>query len=293
MPATARPRRSVLYMPGSNLRALEKARSIPADALIFDLEDAVAPAKKPAARDTVCAVLAEGGYGGRERIVRINGLDTEWGGSDIEAVAGAGPDAILVPKVNAPGDITRTVAALQKAGADETVALWAMMETAAGMLHAADIACADPRLACFVMGTNDLVKELHASHTPERLPVLASLSFCLLAARSAGLACIDGVHNAIRDEEGLRMACRQGRKMGFDGKTLIHPSQVPACNEIFAPSEEDLAIAARQVEAFEEATREGRAVAVIDGRIVEKLHAENARRMLAEAEQIRALAAES
>lgn len=291
MPTAARPRRSVLYMPGSNARALEKARSVPADALIFDLEDAVAPDEKAGARETIRAALAAGGYGGRERIIRINGLDTEWGAGDLEAAVAAGPDAILVPKVSSANDIASTVALLEQNGAPAELALWAMMETAAGILNAAAIAHAHPRLDAFVLGTNDLAKELRAARTRERFPLLTSLSLCLLAARSAGIACIDGVHNAFRDVEGLRLVCQQGREMGFDGKTLIHPFQVAICNEIFTPTEAELAIAERQVRAFEEALREGRAVAVVDGQMIEGLHVEYARSLLAEMAAIRELEA--
>ena len=292
MTKTVRPRRSVLYMPGSNSRALEKARSIAADALIFDLEDAVAPAEKPAARETVRAALAEGGFGRRERIVRINGLDTEWGPADLKAAVSAEPDAILVPKVSSAGNVESAVAALEAASAPASTALWAMMETALGILNATEIASASPRLAAFVLGTNDLAKELHAADVPSRQPLLPSVAICLLAARANGLACIDGVYNAFRDEEGLRSACIQGRDLGLDGKTLIHPAQVAPCNEIFAPSEEAVERAKRQVAAFREAEAEGRAVAVVDGRIVENLHAANAERLLGEARAIRELEAD-
>ncbi|WP_118133322.1 CoA ester lyase [Oceanicella sp. SM1341] len=284
-----RPRRSVLYMPGSRARALEKARSLAADSLILDLEDAVTPEEKPAARDLVCAAVREGGYGGRELVIRINGLDTEWGAADLEAACAAGPDAILLPKVSRPEDITGLEAKMAAAPAHTRI--WAMMETPLGMLNAAAIAAASPRLACFVMGTNDLVKDLQARHTPDRLPVMTSLGLCLLAARAHGLAIIDGVYNAFRDEEGLRASCLQGLEMGFDGKTLIHPAQLPIANEVFAPTAEDLAQAEAYVSAFEAAMAEGAGVAVVDGRIVENLHVENARRLLAQAAAIRELEA--
>ncbi|QDL90960.1 CoA ester lyase [Paroceanicella profunda] len=284
-----RPRRSVLYMPGSKARALEKARSLAADSLILDLEDAVTPEEKPAARDLVCAAVREGGYGPRELIIRINGLDTEWGEADLAAACAAGPDAILLPKVSRPEDITGLEAKMAAAPAGTRI--WAMMETPLGMLNAAAIAAASPRLACFVMGTNDLVKDLQARHTPDRLPVMTALGLCLLAARAHGLAIVDGVYNAFRDEDGLRAACLQGLEMGFDGKTLIHPAQLAVANEVFAPTPEDLAQAEVYVSAFEAAMAEGAGVAVVDGRIVENLHVANARRLLAQAAAIRELEA--
>ncbi|RED14140.1 HpcH/HpaI aldolase/citrate lyase family protein [Pontivivens insulae] len=275
----SRPRRSVLYMPGSKQRALEKAATLPADALILDLEDAVAPAEKVAARDLVCETVKGRPFGAREVIIRVNGSDTEWGADDLLAAAAAAPDAILIPKVNSPEDI----AAARSVAGD--IAIWAMMETPLGILNAAQIAAA-PGLTCMVMGTNDLVKDLHAAHTPDRLPLITSLGQCLLAARAHGLAIVDGVYNAFKDDEGLRASCLQGRDMGFDGKTLIHPLQLAITNEVFAPSAAALEEAEAQVTAFEEATAKGEAVAVVNGRIVENLHVENARRLLAEAAAI-------
>ncbi len=291
MTESNRPRRSVLYMPGSSPRALEKARGIPADGLIFDLEDAVAPAAKAEARGAVAAALGAGGYGLRERILRVNGLDTDWARDDLDAARTMDLDAILFPKIDSAEDVLAAVDAMSGARIADRVALWAMMETPSSILNAAGIAAAHPRLACLVLGTNDLAKELGARHTADRLPLLTSISICLLAARAAGLACIDGVHNAIRDEEGLRAACVQGREMGLDGKTLVHPAQVGPCNEVFAPTEAELDLARRQVAAFEEATAEGRAVAVVDGRIVENLHVAAARRTLAADRTIRAMRA--
>ncbi|MEL6217542.1 MAG: CoA ester lyase [Pseudomonadota bacterium] len=293
MPDLSRPRRSVLYMPGSRARALDKARSLPADALILDLEDAVAIAEKETARTLVAEALAEGGYGKRELIVRINGIDTEWGEADLEMAAASGADAVLIPKVEdaaSLGDIARRLTDL---GAPETLSIWAMMETPLGMLRAAEIAAAHPRLACLVMGTNDLVKDLHAEHTESRMPVITALGLCLLAARAHGLAILDGVYNAIQDEEALAASCAQGRAFGFDGKTLIHPSQIAVTNRVFAPSEEELTLARRYVEAFEEAEAAGRGVAVVDGRLVENLHVENAQRQLAQAAMIAELEAAS
>lgn len=287
MPATTRPRRSVLYMPGSKERALEKAKTLAADALILDLEDAVSPDDKPLARDLVAAATKAKGFGAREVVIRINGLDTPWGETDLEAAAQAGPDAILVPKVNSTAEIDDIADRMARAQAPDHTTIWAMMETPAGVLNAHKIATAN-RLTCFVMGTNDLVKDLHAAHTPDRAPIMTSLSLCLLAARAQGLACIDGVYNAFKDDDGLRMACQQGKEMGFDGKTLIHPAQLNVTNEVFGPSPEDIALAQRYVDAFRDA---GGGVAVVDGKIVENLHVVDARRILAEAEAIAALEA--
>jgi citrate lyase beta subunit len=284
------PYRSVLYMPGSNPRALEKAKTLPADALILDLEDAVAPDEKPRARDLVAEAVRGGGYGARRLIVRINALSTEWGEADLAAAAQAGPHAILVPKVDGPEDVRAVAERL--AAAPEEAAIWAMMETPLGVLNAAAIAAAHPRLAGFVLGTNDLLKDLGAASAAGRGPLLASLSLCLLAARGRGLVCVDGVYNAFKDEDGLRAECRQGRDFGFDGKTLIHPGQVAIANEVFAPSEAELERARAEVEAFEAAKAEGRGVAVLNGRIVENLHVEAARRLLARAEAIAALGAQ-
>lgn len=290
MPAVARPRRSALYMPGSKARALEKARGLSTDVLLLDLEDAVAPSEKTAARELVTQVVRERGFGRREVVIRINGLDTPWGADDLAAACAAAPDAILAPKVGSAAQVAELAARMEAAGAPEGCALWAMMETPIGMLNAASIA-AHPRLACFVMGTNDLAKDLRAEHTPMRLPMITALGLCLLAARAHGLAALDGVYNAFRDADGLRAACVQGRELGFDGKTLVHPDQLAICNEVFAPSQAAVALARTYVAAFEEATAAGLGVAVVEGRIVENLHVENARRLLAEAEAIAALEA--
>ena len=281
---THRPRRSVLYMPGSKARALDKAASLPADALILDLEDAVTPAEKVAARDLVAERVAGRPFGPREVIVRVNGADTEWGAGDLTAAARARPDAILLPKVESAQDIAR---AREVAG---DIPLWAMMETPRGILNAAAIAAA-PGLACMVMGTNDLAKELQASHVAGREPLLTSLGLAVLAARAHGLAIVDGVYNAFKDDEGLRRECEQGRAMGFDGKTLIHPAQLAIANEVFAPSPEALEEARAQIAAHEQAAAEGGGVAVVNGRIVENLHVETARRLLAQADAIAALEA--
>ena len=282
---TARPRRSVLYMPGSKPRALEKARGLAADVLILDLEDAVVPAEKVSARQQVLDAVAQGGYGSRELVIRINGLDTEWGADDLAAAAASGADAVLIPKVESAAMIADAAARLDAAGAPGTLAIWAMMETPLGMLNAAEIA-ASPRLACLVMGTNDLVKELDAAHTETRLPVITALGLCMLAARAHGLAIVDGVYNAYKDENGLRASCIQGKEMGFDGKTLIHPAQLAVTNEVFAPSPDEIALAGRYVTAFAETEAAGQGVAVVDGRIVENLHVETAKKLLSRAEAI-------
>ncbi|MBB5220762.1 citrate lyase beta subunit [Amaricoccus macauensis] len=289
MPQDAHPFRSVLYMPGSRPRALEKARTLAADALILDLEDAVAPAEKPNARELVAEAVEAGGYGKRKLLVRVNGFDTEWGEADIARASAAQPDAILLPKVESAADIARAALLMADAGAGEHVRIWAMMETPRGALNALAIAESHPRLEGFVLGTNDLVKDLGAAHTPDRLPLVTSLGLCLLGARAAGLVCVDGVYNAFQDAEGLRAACVQGRDMGFDGKTLIHPDQIAIANEVFAPSTDAVALARRQVEAFEQATARGEGVAVVDGRIVENLHVVTAKRLIERAETIAAL----
>lgn len=289
MSATVRPRRSVLYMPGSKERALVKAKTLAADVLILDLEDAVTPAEKSTARDLVSAALGDGGFGGRELVIRINGLDTEWGADDLAMAALSGADAVLVPKVEGAAMVRDAEARLVAAGAPPDLAIWAMMETPLGMLNATEIASASERLACFVMGTNDLVKELGAAHTTDRLPVVTALGLCMLAARAHGLVILDGVYNAFRDEQGLRVACVQGREMGFDGKTLIHPAQLAITNEVFGPSPEDIALAERYVQAFLDAQAAGQGVAVVEGRIVENLHVETARALLEKAELIQAL----
>ncbi len=286
MPHSTRPRRSVLYMPGSKERALEKARSLPADGLILDLEDAVGIAEKETARGLVAETVRRRPFGKREVIIRINGLDTQWGGADLEMAAFMGPDAILVPKVENAAAVQAVAARLATLGAPERTRIWAMMETPLAMLNAPEIAASSPRLSCLVMGTNDLVKELHAEHTQTRTPVVTALGLCVLAARAYKLSILDGVYNAIKDEERLRASCIQGREMGFDGKTLIHPAQIAVTNEIFGPSEAELDLARRYVEAFRKAETAGRGVAVVDGRLVENLHVENAKRLLAQSKAI-------
>jgi citrate lyase beta subunit len=291
MSKTVRPRRSVLYMPGANTRALEKARSLPADALVFDLEDAVAPDAKEAARTNVVLAAQSKAYGKREIAIRCNGLATEWGPADIEAIATSGADAILVPKVESAAEVTHVVSLLDTAGAPPTLAVWAMIETPKAILRAEEIAGSHPRLALFVMGTNDLVKDMRARHTPMRLPLMTALGLGMLAARAYGLTILDGVYNDIRDVEGFRAVCQQGLEMGFDGKTLIHPSQVEPCNEVFAPSAAELEMAGKIVAAFKQAQAEGKGVVTVDGRMIENLHVEQAERALALAAAIKELQA--
>ena len=291
MSQTVRPRRSVLYMPGANTRALEKARTLPADALIFDLEDAVAPEAKEAARTNVVLAAESRAYGKREIVIRCNGLGTPWGEADIEAIAKSGADAILVPKVESATQVTHVVSLLDTAGAPTDMAVWAMMETPKGILRAEEIAGAHPRLGLFVMGTNDLVKDMRARHTPMRLPMITALGIGMLAARAHGLAILDGVYNDIQDAAGFRAVCQQGLEMGFDGKTLIHPSQVEPCNEVFAPSAAELEMAGKIVAAFKAAQAEGKGVVTVDGRMIENLHVEQAERALALASAIKELQA--
>jgi citrate lyase subunit beta/citryl-CoA lyase len=281
----------MLYMPGSNARALEKARMLPADALILDLEDAVAPDAKQQARTMVCEAVKAGGYGKREVIVRVNGLATPWGQQDIAAAARSGADGILLPKVEGPGIVRQAQSILEVAGAPESMAIWCMVETPLGVLHSERIAGAGHRLAGLVMGTSDLAKDLHASHTPGREPMLASLGLCLLAARAFGVAVVDGVHLDLKDADGFARACRQAADMGFDGKTLIHPDQIAPANAAFAPAPDAIESARRIIAAHREAEAEGKGVVVVDGRLIENLHVENARRLLALAEAIEALAA--
>ncbi len=273
-----RPRRSVLYMPSSNARALEKAKSIPCDGLILDLEDAVAPDAKPAARTAACAAAASGEYGERELTIRINGIGTEWHAADIVAAAEAGPDAIVVPKVNTPDQVRGLATALEWSGAPEHTRLWAMIETPEAIFNVREIATASERLAVLVLGTNDLVKELYAEHVPGRAPLLTALSISLLAARAAGVAILDGVYNDVKDNDGFLAECQQGREMGFDGKTLIHPGQVEGANATFAPSEGAVEEARGILDAWEEGAGSG--VVTYNGRMIENLHVESAQRTL-------------
>jgi citrate lyase subunit beta/citryl-CoA lyase len=276
-------------MPGSNPRALEKARSLPADGLIFDLEDAVAPDAKSAARDGVARALAAGGYGGREVFLRVNALTTEWGRADLVAAARMPIDAVLLPKVETAESVLQAEAWLAGAGAPEPVMIWCMMETPRGVLQAAEIAAASPRVGGLVMGTSDLAKDLQARHTRERLPLLTSLGLCLLAARAHGLAILDGVHLDLDDDDGFVEACRQGRELGFDGKTLIHPKTIAAANAAFSPSREDVAWSRRVIAAHGDAAAAGKGVVLVDGKLIENLHVESAHRLVALADAIAAL----
>ena len=281
--ATIRPRRSVLYMPGSNARALEKARTLAADALILDLEDAVAPDAKELARQQVADAVKQGGFGKREIIIRINALSTPWGEDDLKAAVAAGPDAVLVPKISSAAELHAIDA---KIGGAAKLDVWAMVETPLAILNIGAVAAAGGRLSCFVMGTNDLIKEIRGTHTADRANLSAALGLSVLAARQNGLVVIDGVYNDIQDGEGFAAICRQGRAYGFDGKTLIHPSQLDACNEIFAPSSADVEAARKVIAAFELPENKGRGAIKVDGRMVELLHAEIAKQTVALADAI-------
>ena len=285
----ARPRRSLLFMPGINARAMDKARGLAADCLIFDLEDSVAPDAKAQARVAIAAELARGGYGGRELVLRINGLDTPWAEDDLKAAARMKLDAVLLPKVTGEAEPRRADAILTAAGAPTRLGLWCMMETARGVLHAEAVAASTPRLAALVMGTADLSKELRAAETPLREPMTIALSLCVLAARAYGLAALDGVHFDLEDAAGFEASCRQGRALGFEGKTLIHPKTIDAANAIFGPDTAELGHARAVIAAHGAALAKGSGVAVLDGRLVERLHVENAERLLALAEAIAAL----
>jgi len=283
-----RPRRSVLYMPAANARALEKAKDIPADALIFDLEDAVAPDAKAVAREQAVAAATSGDYGRREITIRCNGLDTPWGADDIAAASAAGPAGIVVPKVTGAAHLSEIASAMDAAGAPEHTFIWPMVETPEAIFAAREIAAFD-RVAVMVMGTNDLAKELRAALVPGRHPLVSHLATAVLAARAEGVAILDGVFNDIADGAAFEAECRQGFEMGFDGKTLIHPSQVAPANEVWAPTDDEIDHAQRVIAAFEEAEAEGRGVITVDGRMIENLHVDNARRCLAVAESIREL----
>jgi citrate lyase subunit beta/citryl-CoA lyase len=293
MSMTLRPRRSVLYTPGSNFRALEKAKTLKPDAFIFDLEDAVAPDSKAVARDKVVATVKGGGFGKRELIVRINGLGTPWGADDIAAAATVGPDAILVPKVSTPEDVMTAARALQKAGAPQKTRLWIMLETPLAMLDPGAIArtAVDTasRLAVAVVGTNDIAKDMRARLTPGRPSMLAYLSLCVAACRAHGVEILDGVYNDFSNEKELREECVQGRDFGMDGKTLIHPNQIGPCNEIFAPTAEEIVWAKRIIAVFDEPANASKGVVQVEGHMVERLHAEMARRTIAIADAIAAL----
>lgn len=273
-------------MPGANARALEKAKTLPADGLIFDLEDAVAPDAKTAARAQVCDAVRQGGYGWREIAIRVNGLDTPWGADDVKAACNTGANAILLPKAENAAMVVALERLMQEGGAADDMAIWCMVETPNGVLRAAEIAAATPRLKVLVLGTSDLTKDLHARHRPDRLPMLTSLSLCLLAARAHGRIILDGVHLDLDDTAGFDAACQQGADLGFDGKTLIHPKQIESCNRLFAPSPDDVTAAGKIVTAFKEAQAAGQGVVLVDGKLIENLHVEAAERTLALAEAI-------
>ena len=292
MATTPRPRRSVLYMPGSNARALEKARGLAADGLILDLEDAVAPDAKDEARRLVIEAVKAGGYGQRELLIRINGLATPWFYADVAAAAGSGAHGILIPKVESADAVRLVEAIMVAAGAPADMAIWCMMETPKGMLRAEEIATASPRMAGFVMGTSDLAKDLHCAHTRDRLPMITALGLCLLAARAYGLAAIDGVYLDLNDDEGFDYSCRQGLELGFDGKTLIHPKTIDAANRTYAPTAKEVEWSNKIIAAHAEAAAQGKGVVVVDGKLIENLHVDNARRIVALADLIAALEAD-
>ena len=287
-----RPRRSLLYMPGSNPRALEKARTLPADGLILDMEDAVSPDAKQLAREQIIAALAEGGYGHRELMVRVNALSTEWGADDIKAVSEAGtpPDAVLIPKPSTAADVVEAINAFEAAGCPDTVEMWIMAETPLCILNIAEVASAHPRLKGMVLGTSDLSKDTRVRHTPDRLGFIAALNLCVYAARANGLGIIDGVQLDLEDADLLALSCEQGRDLGFDGKSLIHPKQIAAANAAYAPDEQEIAAARNIIAAFEQAQSEGKGVVVVNGRLVENLHVEEAKRQLALADAIAQIA---
>jgi len=282
---TSRPRRSVLYMPGANTRALEKAKSLPADSLILDLEDAVAPDAKAAARENILAALGSG-FGYREAVVRINGLNTPWGIDDLKAFAHSNADAIVLPKVESAEQIQTLAEHLKKMNAPETMTIWAMIETPLAILRLQEIANAHPLLETLVLGTSDLVKDLHARHTPNRVETQTALSLSVLAARAYGLCVLDGVHLSLDDEAGLKQSCIQGRDMGFDGKTLIHPNQIAFANEMFGPSSAEISEAQERIAAYEAAIQSGAGIAVLNGKLIEELHIQDAKRILTLAKAI-------
>ena len=289
---TIRPRRSLLYMPGSNARALEKAKTLPADGVILDLEDSVAPDAKEAARAQVADAVKAGGFGTREVFIRVNGVDTPWHADDLAAAAHAAPDAILVPKISNPEMLEMIGRRLLDMGTDHKTRVWAMIETPLAIFNILSIAAeakdSESRLSGFVMGTNDLAKDTRARLVPGRAPMLGWLSTCVAAARIYGIDILDGVYNDIGNADGFEMECRQGVELGFDGKTLIHPNQIAPCNTAFSPSPEEVALARKMIAAFDLPENKSKGVVSIDGRMVERLHADMARRTVAIAEAIAA-----
>ena len=282
---TNRPRRSVLYMPGANTRALEKAKTLPADSLILDLEDAVAPDAKSSARENILKAL-ESGFGYREAVVRINSLSTPWGLDDLNAFANSKADAIVLPKVESAAQVQEVAQLLGKLNAPHSMTIWAMIETPKAIFKLQEIAESHPLLEALVLGTSDLVKDLHARHTPNRVETHAALSLSVLAARAYGLCVLDGVHLSLDDEAGLMQSCIQGRDMGFDGKTLIHPNQIAVANETFGPSPEEIKESQERIAAYEAAIQSGAGIAVLNGKLIEELHIQDAKRILALADAI-------
>ncbi|MDF1792335.1 MAG: CoA ester lyase [Thalassobaculaceae bacterium] len=286
MAAVTRPRRSVLYMPGSNPRALDKGRSLACDAIVMDLEDAVAPESKQAARDAIAEALSAGGYGAREILIRVNGLDTPWGHDDLVFAAGQPAHGVILSKVESGGTVRQAESLLERNGAPEAMGLWCMVETPRGVLAAQEIASSTPRMAGLMLGTNDLAKDLHCLHTPDRMPLMTSFGLCLLAARAYGLAILDGVHADLNDDDGFAAICRQGVELGFDGKTLIHPKTIAAANTAFSPRDEEIAWARKIAKAHAAAMAEGKGVLQVDGKLVETLHVAEAQRLVDMADMI-------
>lgn len=280
-----RPRRSVLYMPGTNTRALEKAKNLPADSLILDLEDAVAPDAKVAARANILAAL-DSGFGYREAVIRINGLNTNWGQDDLAFFANSKANAIVLPKVESATQVLEVASLLQKMHNANNMRIWAMIETPLAIFKLPEIASSHPLLEALVLGTSDLVKDLHARHTPNRIETQTALSLSVLAARAYGLCVLDGVHLSLDDEAGLKQSCLQGRDMGFDGKTLIHPNQIAIANAIFGPSAEEVLEAQKRITAYDAAIQSGAGITVLDGKLIEELHIQDAKRILALAKAI-------
>ena len=285
-----RPRRSALYMPGANDKALEKAKGLPTDAIIFDTEDSVAPDMKEVAREKVAAAVTSGEYGRRELTIRVNSIETQWHEADVRSAAAAGPAGIVVPKINSADDVASVERLLESAGAPDHTTIWAMLETPAAIENAVEIATASERLTVLIMGTNDLAKELRAGLVPGRHPLLWGLARCVNAARFADKVILDGVYNDVRNPEGFLVEATQGAEMGFDGKTLVHPTQVEPANEAFAPSADEVEYSRRVIEAFEEGVAAGKGVVTVDGKMIENLHVDNARRAIAVDDAIRALA---
>lgn len=283
-----RPRRSILYMPGSNARALEKGRNLNADVLIIDLEDSIPPNAKETARSQVLDALSEGGYGHRELIVRVNAIDTLWGKKDIADMATSGVQGLLLPKVDSADMVQEAEALMVASKAPDDMTLWTMMETPLGILHSEEIAFSSSRMGAFVLGTSDLAKDLHCAYTRERMPMITSLGLCILAARAAGIAIIDGVHPDLDDDKGFEFSCRQGLEMGFDGKSLIHPKTINMANKLYAPSEDELQWSRTIIAAHGQAKKEGQGVIVVDGKVIEELNVQNAKRLVAIADVIAA-----